>query len=88
MRAQRKQKIETMLGKKPSQNAEDPKDLADIESAKNNMGDYKLKTDKNYVVPEDQRVNAEKKRREAAWEAATAARSWCIRIVRRFVGGG
>jgi cilia- and flagella-associated protein 44 len=64
MRAQRKQKIETMLGKKPSQNAEDPKDLADIESAKNNMGDYKLKTDKNYVVPEDQRVNAEKKRRE------------------------
>lgn len=26
------------------------------------MGDYKLKTAKDYVVPESQRVNAEKKR--------------------------
>lgn len=26
------------------------------------MGDYKLKTAKDYVVPESQRVNADKKR--------------------------
>jgi len=28
------------------------------------MGDFKLKTDKNYVVPEDLIVNATKKRRQ------------------------
>jgi hypothetical protein len=28
------------------------------------MGDYKLKTAKDYVVPESQRVNADKKRRQ------------------------
>ena len=44
--------------------AEDPKDLAAIDYAKKNMGDCKLKTDDDYVVPEDQRINAEKKRRQ------------------------
>ena len=28
------------------------------------MGDYKLKSDPKYVVPEHQRVNAERKRRQ------------------------
>ena len=30
-----------------------------IKEAKENVGDYKLKTADDYVVPEDQRVNAE-----------------------------
>ena len=30
-----------------------------IKEAKDNIGDYKLKTADDYVVPEDQRVNAE-----------------------------
>ncbi|XP_031554688.1 cilia- and flagella-associated protein 44-like isoform X2 [Actinia tenebrosa] len=47
---------------KPDENYEDPKDKAAIKEAKENMGDYKLKTAKDYVVPESQRVNAEKKR--------------------------
>ena len=36
--------------------------MAAIKEARENMGDYKLKTAKDYVVPESQRVNAEKKR--------------------------
>ena len=64
MRAARKVKIDAMVAKKPSPKAEDPRDLAAIDYARKNMGDCKLKTDKDYVVPEDQRVNAEKKRRQ------------------------
>ena len=55
---------DAMVAKKPSPKAEDPRDLAAIDYARKNMGDCKLKTDKDYVVPEDQRVNAEKKRRQ------------------------
>lgn len=47
---------------RPDEGYEDPKDLAAIKEARENMGDYKLKTAKDYVVPESQRVNAEKKR--------------------------
>lgn len=36
--------------------------MAAIKEARENMGDYKLKTAKDYVVPESLRVNAEKKR--------------------------
>ena len=36
--------------------------MAAIKQARENIGDYKLKTAKDYVVPESQRVNAEKKR--------------------------
>ena len=64
MRASRKAKMDAMIAKKPSPKAEDPKDLAAIDYAKKNMGDCKLKTDDDYVVPEDQRINAEKKRRQ------------------------
>lgn len=47
---------------KPDEDYQDPKDVAAIKEARENMGDYKLKTAKDYVVPESQRVNAEKKR--------------------------
>ena len=33
-----------------------------IKEAQDNMGDFKLKTAQDYIVPEKQRVNAEKKR--------------------------
>lgn len=33
-----------------------------IKEAREKMGDYKLKTAKDYVVPERQRVNADKKK--------------------------
>ena len=43
---------------------EDPRDTAAIMFAEKNMGDYKLKSDKTYVVPDNLRVNAEKKLRQ------------------------
>mgnify|MGYP001188008898 CR=1 FL=1 len=47
---------------KPDESYENPNDAAMIKEAIENMGDFKLKSDPNYIVPEDQRVNATKKR--------------------------
>ena len=35
-----------------------------LEKAKENLGDYKLKTASDYVVPEDQRVTTKSKRKQ------------------------
>ena len=64
LRAARKAELEEMMSRKPMQDEEDPDDVAAIEYTLKNMGDLKLKTAKDYVVPIDQRVNAEKKRRQ------------------------
>jgi hypothetical protein len=45
-------------------NQPDPADEAAIEEALNTFGDYKLKMSPNYIVPEKDRVNAEKKRQQ------------------------
>lgn len=39
---------------------EDPEDVAAITEAQENMGDYKLKTADDYVVPDHLRMNVEK----------------------------
>lgn len=49
---------------RPDEGYENPADVAAIEYARANMGDFKLKTDPDYIMPEDQRINAEKKRRQ------------------------
>ena len=49
---------------KPPANYSDPVDLEAIEVAKNTIGDYKLKDDPTYIAPEDERMNATKKRRQ------------------------
>jgi WD40 repeat protein len=63
-RAERKQQLAQLKAAKPDKNVDDPRDVAAVQYAERNMGDYKLKSDPNYVVPEHQRVNAEKKRRQ------------------------
>ena len=50
--------------RKPDDKYEDPADVAAIQYAEAHMGDFSLKTDTDYVVPEAQRVNAQKKRRQ------------------------
>ena len=50
--------------KKPDDKYEDPVDVAAIQYAEAHMGDFSLKTDSDYVVPEAQRVTAQKKRRQ------------------------
>ena len=49
---------------RPSEDYEDPELVDAIRYAQENMGDFKLKTAKDYVVPEDQRLTANRKREE------------------------
>ncbi len=46
---------------KPDENSEDPQDVQAIREAKENIGDLKLKSDKDFTVPKELRMNAEKK---------------------------
>nr|CCA18492.1 avirulenceassociated protein 3.4FA putative [Albugo laibachii Nc14] len=66
MRAARKSTLEKLLSNKPGEDADDPRDLVAIAYARRNLGDYKLKSDDDYVVPENQRVNATKKKAQMA----------------------
>ncbi|XP_019642802.1 PREDICTED: cilia- and flagella-associated protein 44-like isoform X3 [Branchiostoma belcheri] len=63
-REKRQTEWDALLSNKPDENYEDPQDLADIKYAQENMGDVKLKTAKDYTVPEHLRMNAEKKRNQ------------------------
>lgn len=47
---------------KPDDNYEDPNDILAIREAQENMGDYKLKSADDYVVPDHLRMNVEKAR--------------------------
>ena len=64
LRGVRRIELDTMMSKKPDLGEEDPTDVAAIEDTRTNLGDKKLKNALDYVVPEDQRVNAEKKKRQ------------------------
>ena len=55
---------EELYRTKPDETYEDPEDVASIEHAQKTIGDFKLKTAADFVVPEEERVNAEKKRAE------------------------
>jgi len=61
-RVQRELAWKNLYSRKPSENYEDPQMLEAIEDAKNNMGDFNLKTAKNYKVPESQRQGGTFKR--------------------------
>jgi len=63
-RQKRKAHLAHMLEKKPAKDAEDINDVMAIQYAEANMGDFKLKSSADYEVPEDQQINAEKKRRQ------------------------
>ena len=54
---------EELMARKPGKGEEDPEEAALVEQFKGNMGDYKLKTASDYVVPKHQRVTFSKKRR-------------------------
>ncbi|XP_053530993.1 cilia- and flagella-associated protein 44 isoform X1 [Ictalurus punctatus] len=58
---QRKRDWDELYAAKPSADYEDPEDIRAIRSAAENMGDFKLKTAKDFTVPEHLRMNVEKK---------------------------
>ena len=51
-----------MYKAKPDDDYDDPLDVAAISEAQHNMGDYKLKSAADYVVPEHMRIDTDKKR--------------------------
>ena len=53
---------EELYDTKPDDDYEDPADVSAIKEAKDNMGDYKLKTAQDYVVPDHLRMNVDKAR--------------------------
>ncbi|CAD7971385.1 unnamed protein product [Amoebophrya sp. A120] len=63
-RLARKQEMKKLEATKPGPNSDDPQDLDAIQLAKDTLGNYLLKTAPDYKVPENQRINAEKKRRQ------------------------
>ncbi|KAL0481967.1 flagella-associated protein 44 [Acrasis kona] len=63
-REQRHKMRHDLMQKQPSDNEEDQEVMQEILYCQQNMGDFKLKTDVDYMVPEQQRVTAEKKLRQ------------------------
>mmetsp|Transcript_8663 Transcript_8663/g.19045 ORF Transcript_8663/g.19045 Transcript_8663/m.19045 type:complete len:951 (+) Transcript_8663:210-3062(+) len=63
-RAERKQELQDLEKAKPSEQNDDPQDVESIAQAEATLGNYVLKTSDSYQVPENQRMNAEKKRRQ------------------------
>ncbi|CAG5122902.1 unnamed protein product, partial [Candidula unifasciata] len=61
-RAARKVQWDELYASKPHDDYEDPEDTAAIKEAQENMGDYKLKTAADYVVPDHLRMNVDKAR--------------------------
>ena len=55
---------EELYGSKPDNKGEDPEEARLLELARENLGDYKLKTASDYVVPEHQRTTTKSKRRQ------------------------
>lgn len=53
-----------LLEVKPDEKYEDPKDVAAIWQAQTHMGDFKLKSGAHYIVPEADRIDADKKKRQ------------------------
>lgn len=54
---------EELMARRPEKGEEDPEEAALVEQFKENMGDYKLKTASDYVVPKHQRATFSKKKR-------------------------
>ena len=55
--------IDELKKEEPTREAFDPDHKKEIAEAYSKFGDYKLKNDKNFVVPENQRMNVGKKRK-------------------------
>ena len=59
-RLKRKREWKILLGSELPVDYENPEDLANIKNAEDNLGDFKLKSSKDFIVPEEQRMNVYK----------------------------
>jgi WD40 repeat protein len=60
----RKEELKGHSGSKPREDEDDVRDVQAIEVAERTIGSYRLKIADDYQVPEEQRVNADKKKRQ------------------------
>ncbi|CAJ1071125.1 cilia- and flagella-associated protein 44 [Xyrichtys novacula] len=60
----RKQEWAQLYAEKPDENYEDPEDVQAIKEARETIGDIQLKSDKDFKMPKQLRMNAERKRAE------------------------
>ena len=54
---------EELMARRPEKGEEDPEEAAMVEQFRGNMGDFKLKTASDYVVPKHQRITFSEKKR-------------------------
>ena len=59
-RLKRKKEWRVLLSSKLPDDYENPVDVANIKNAEDNLGDFKLKSSKDFIVPEEQRMNVYK----------------------------
>lgn len=59
-RLKRKKEWHVLLSSKLPDDYENPVDVANIKHAEDNLGDFKLKSSKDFIVPEEQRMNVYK----------------------------
>lgn len=64
LRQKRILKLKTHDAEKPQENEDDPRDTEAIQHAEKTIGSFNLKSSEDYEVPEDNVVNALKKRRQ------------------------
>ncbi|KAJ8413173.1 hypothetical protein AAFF_G00091690 [Aldrovandia affinis] len=58
----RKQEWADLFASKPKENCEDPEDVRALQLAIENMGDFKMKMAKDFTVPEQLRMNTDRKK--------------------------
>jgi hypothetical protein len=63
-RAKRQEEWDAFMKTKPDDNYMNPDDVAAIKEAERNMGDFKLKSDKDFLPSEDQRMTAHRKKQQ------------------------
>lgn len=56
-RLRRKKEWKDLMDSRLPDDYENPEDVASIKYAQDNLGDFKLKSSDDYVVPENQRMN-------------------------------
>ena len=59
-RLRRKKEWDLLFGSRLPDDYENPEDLENIKFAEENLGDFKLKTSNDFIVPEEQRMNVYK----------------------------
>ncbi|EGD81535.1 hypothetical protein PTSG_02254 [Salpingoeca rosetta] len=90
-RSEMRARMEELMKVKPDPKKIDPSDEAKIKHLRQNMGDYKLKTSKDYFVPVEERVNTAKKRdqimalRKRIYDAKTIFNSHILTLRRHKV---